>query len=121
TYETQFSYVGGRSDATRGGFVGFEQRTQVDSRNSDLRVRTTYEQGFPLTGLVKKQELLHANGTLIAETVNEYAVHAYDPSPRNGRRLPYLFRSTRKAYDLSSGQLLSTTTTTNSVDANSGG
>ncbi|MGH8239483.1 MAG: toxin TcdB middle/N-terminal domain-containing protein, partial [Steroidobacteraceae bacterium] len=123
TFETKYTYAGARSDYWRSETVGFEQRTTIDMRNN-LRRRTTFKQGFPFTGRIAKDELLKPDGvTLISETSNEYDSHSYGQQyPNVGviSKFPFLHASTTKRYDLTSA-LIATTTTTNTVDAPSGG
>ena len=113
TYTTTYAYSGGRSDPGRIASAGFEQRTEIDSRNG-LRYRTTFAQGFPFTGLLTKEELLKSDGTTpIWDRVIAPESHVY---AEGAIHFPYLRTSTTRHFDLASTALLSTETTTDTFD-----
>ncbi len=68
TYSRSYFYKGARSDTTRDLHVGFEQVTETDSRNGVIS-KTTYEQLYPRNGMVKQQDLLQSDSTVISSSV----------------------------------------------------
>lgn len=122
TFNRSYSYTAGRLDDDRRTFAGFEQRTETDARNNLIR-RETYDQLFPLVGSATKVELLQSNGTtLIAETINTYQTVTGGGTYANWA-YPYLRTSVARKREMGgtyNGVLVSTTTTTNTVDVASG-
>jgi RHS repeat-associated protein len=98
-----------------GRWVGFEEITTVDSRNG-LTTRTTYEQSFPRSGMVKKSESFQANGTtpIVASThVNQ--VETLDSTANNQRYFPYLSSVSTDQYEVGGpqdGQLITSVSKT---------
>ena len=82
-----------------GRSVGFEEITVVDSRNG-LKQKTTYEQSFPLTGMVAKAETFQPNATpiSIADPVN--LVEPLGTEANNQRYFPYVSEITSDTYEV---------------------
>jgi len=88
-----FNYTGGVQDIFR-GFNGFKSITTTNTANNVIST-TEYRQGWPYSGLVKKQTVKDTSNKLISITDNNYSLH-----PQNAR-FPYLQYSLQKNYDLS--------------------
>jgi RHS repeat-associated protein len=122
TYNQSFWYYYARRHLQGRGFEGFHSRRTIDDRNQ-IRVYEDRAQLFPHTGMVKETVVRQANDTTeISRVTNTFQAHSYG-SGTEQRFLPFVSASTATrrevggAYD---GALVSTTTTTNSVDANTG-
>jgi RHS repeat-associated protein len=123
TYNKTYSYFAARNNLMRNQFAGFGARTETDGRNGLIR-KTSYEQLFPLTGFVKSSEALQPGGTTqISLTTNTYSSIPLGAG-NDARFLPYLSQSVATRKEVGGGTfngvLLSTTTTTNSVDSATG-
>ncbi len=136
TYDLDYSYKGARRNAARGATtprlspsgnllqqaealfgpagqsVGFEEVTVVDSRNG-LKQRTTFEQLYPLVGMVKKSEVIQPDSTPISVATYTNLSQALDATANNQRYYTYLSQVGTDSYEVGgslNGQLI-----TNSV------
>ena len=125
TFKDSFSYEGALVHLKGRGFEGFYRVQSQDDRTNFL-VRAFFNQLFPKTGTVSKNELYQDDGTtLIARTVNTLTVQSYDnPNATNeGRKLPFASQSVLTNYamgGITNGSLISTATTTNLLHAATG-
>jgi RHS repeat-associated protein len=116
------SYVGAREHLQGRGFVGFESRSWIDSRDGTETVRT-YRQDFPYTGLVRASKFAQSQGgTAIVEETVDHLAFSYS-SGFNSRFFRYARQSIKKEYEVSgayNGVLLRTITQTSTVDQATG-
>jgi YD repeat-containing protein len=90
--------------ALTGRSAGFEQVTSVDGRNS-VKQRSTYEQVFPLTGMLKTAEVLQSDGTQISVMTNDNQVTELEPAVNNKRYFPHLHQASTDSYEVGTGSL----------------
>jgi RHS repeat-associated protein len=83
-YTKAYTYTAARDDADRGGFLGFQQIDEVDSRGGFI-TKAYYDQAFPKTGMINKREVYQANGTLISRTTYTNSPQALDSTAFNQR------------------------------------
>jgi len=88
TYTLTYSYSAARSHATGYGYLGFEKRTTVDSRNS-LKLEETYSQLYPSIGKLKISTLKQSNGNVIRQTTNDWWLL----QTLGGAWYPYIYNS----------------------------
>jgi hypothetical protein len=106
------------------GFLGFGKHTVIDSRNN-LRKEENFLQNpaeYQAIGLPSLVQLKQSNGTLIAEVQHTWNKLSYS-SGTSERRFPYIGQQVFKRWEAEgtyNGALLSTATTTNTIDSTSG-
>jgi RHS repeat-associated protein len=120
SYSVSYRYKGARAHLRGRGFVGFEERTRIDNRaGNQLRTVETYKQDFPYIGNVAASTVYQPDGTTRISTVaNTYQSIALG-SAGSARVLPYLRTATEAKYEAggpNNGELITSSTTTNSVD-----
>lgn len=125
SYTTSYWYYGAAMHVQGRGFAGFWKVKETDGRNG-LPHYKYFDQTFPLTGAVKKTELLQTNDlTPITTTTVTNTPVEIDSTANNKRHYFYPSTVTSQDYELSSnatynGILLRTRTSTNSFDAATG-
>jgi len=112
-YVSNYSYVGGKSHLTGGGFLGFRQTVSTDAQTG-IKSTTTYRQDYPYQGLPSSAEKRTSGGTLLNSVTNTWA---FDTNPAWGAQYhaPQLGQSVESSYELT-GALISTVTTCNTYD-----
>lgn len=122
SYTTTYWYYGAKLHLQGRGIEGFYALRTHDSRNG-LYAYDYFHTLFPYTGAVYQRDVFQANNTtLISRTQNTWTSHTYG-SGFQARSLPYTSTSMTQRYEAGgayNGALISTATTTNSVDAVSG-
>lgn len=123
TFNKTFYYVGARSHAERGSFIGFQRIDETDSRNGVIE-RKYFEQTFPVAGMLSQIERMQPNGTTpISRTVFTNTFATLDSTANNQRYFTYSSGSTTTQYEVAgtwNGALLRTMTTSNIFDTASG-
>lgn len=117
-----YYYWGGRVNLQGRGFLGFEYRSWIDSRDGTAQ-RRNYRQDFPYIGAVsyagRTQE---PSGTVINEVQSAYSTHSYG-SGFETRSFPFASTITsndREADGAYNGNLIRTTMQQISVDSTTG-
>lgn len=117
-----FYYEGARRDLQGRGFLGFSFRSWTDSRDGTAQ-RRAYRQDYPYIGAVSNARRTQEPGAVaITEDQATYASHAYG-SGFETRFFPYASQTTHLAREVGgafNGALIASSTTTNTVDANTG-
>lgn len=118
-YTQTYTYEGARQHLQGRGFLGFQVRKVVDSRNG--LVRKTYSQSsFPLSGAVYQDDLFQSNGTtLISRLTSTLTYSVLDSTSYNQRYFPYASQTVATRYEVGgpkNGQLITTTTNNFSFD-----
>jgi len=83
-YTNSYTYTAARDDADRGGFQGFQQIDETDSRGGFV-TKAFYDQAFPSTGQINRREVYQANGNLISRTTYTNSPQALDSTAFNQR------------------------------------
>ena len=113
-----YNYAGAKAHLHGRGFLGFASRTVTDAVTGTT-VETHFRQDFPFTGLVSSTET-HFGSTLISKEVNSHAQVTTGTSTESGSTDPVFInadQSVAESFDLDTGALITTTTTTSSYDA----
>lgn len=123
TYSLQsFYYQSARVHLQGRGFLGFEYRSFIDSRNNTAR-RLSYRQDFPVIGAVYDSRLTQEpSGAAIDQVQTGYWAVSYS-SGYEARIFPYVSTVTRSEYEVGgayNGALVRSSTTTNLVESNYG-
>jgi RHS repeat-associated protein len=120
TFEVSYSYAGLRMHATRKTAAEFQRTEEKDSR-SMLITRRYFEQQFPLSRMLQQTELLRPDGvTPISRTVLTNNSTLLDTALNNQRHFTFVQASVETRFDLTSGSLLSTVTTSNQYEYTGG-
>jgi RHS repeat-associated protein len=121
TYTNTFAYRGARLNLQGRGFEGFERRTVTDSRNG-VSVEATFNRTFPYTGTLASVGTYQPGGTTISLSSNTWLAHTYG-SDNETRQLPYVSAGSSSSYEVGgayNGALITSTTRSHTVDANTG-
>jgi len=113
-YTSNYSYVGGKSHLTGGGFLGFRQTVSTDAQTGIVS-KTTYRQDYPYQGLPSSAEKRTSGGTLLNSVTNAWSF-ATNPAWAAQYHVPQLTQSVESSYELT-GALISTVTTGTTYDA----
>jgi RHS repeat-associated protein len=117
-----FYYEGARRDLQGRGFLGFSFRAWVDSRDGTAQ-RRSYRQDFPFTGAVTNaRRTQEPSAVAITEDQATYASFSYG-SGFETRHFPYPSQTTHQRREVGgayNGALIASSTTINTVDANTG-
>lgn len=124
-FRINFTYEGLRLDSLRRVGLGFAKITAVDVDRNTTTI-SEYEQGFPLTGEVKKRQkwitdtgnASMAPDRLVEEVTRTYLTKFVDSAPTPDIVFPYVNDAVTKLYDLTDGLLLSVTTNSRGGDVN---
>ena len=126
TYTMTYSYEQARYHVQGRGFLGFGKHTGTDSRNG-VRTETTYLQDpaeYQAIGAASVIQVKQGSGTPITETTNTWSKVLYG-SGATERRFPFISQQVVKRYEVGEpaydGDLVSTATTVNVIDATSYG
>jgi RHS repeat-associated protein len=110
SYTQTFKYSGARRSRLR-GFEGFQMRQVTDSRTQQIR-RTSYDLLFPLTGMVKEEDLLQSDGTtVISHSTFANVAHPLDATQGQQRFFPYASNITTERREVGgpkNGELITT-------------
>ena len=112
-YSSYYTYTGGKSHLTGGGFLGFRQTLSIDAQ-TDIRSTTTYRQDYPYQGLPLTAEKRTSGGTLLNSVTNTWAFDS-NAGWSAQYHAPKLTQSVESSYELT-GTLISTVTTGNTYD-----
>ncbi len=105
-----YQYAEARMQSGGRGFLGYGKLITTDAQTGVV-TETTYRQDFPYTGMPSSTVVKTAGGTLLSESTNTW------DSKQNGKVYqPWLKSSPEKGYDLATGALLKTITTTQTTD-----
>lgn len=122
SYTTSFNYFNALFDTSGRGYLGFERKRTVDSRDNILH-EETFRQEFPYTGSLKKYtQKQPGSSTTIVEVNNTLQLHLYE-SGTALRSLPYVAQTVQQRYEVGgayNGRLLQTNTTNQTVDSVTG-
>lgn len=103
--ETNYTYVGLRTDLLGRGSLGFEKVVSTN-KQTNVTTATTYSQDFPTVGLVLTEEAKHSNGTVLGTTTNTARYF----STIAGAYFPYVRQTVVTRKDLDGTALPSSTT-----------
>ena len=112
-YVSTYTYVGGKSHVTGGGFLGFRQTLSTDAQG--IKSTTTYRQDYPYQGLPSTAEKRTGANVLLNSVTNTWAF-ATNPGWSAQYHVPKLTGSVESSYELT-GALISTVTTGTTFDA----
>lgn len=98
TFTQSFSYAGATRNLQGRGFEGFDATRARDHR-SDLLTYTYYYRGFPLTGIVRQEDLVQANDVTLIRRVQNSATSFPLGVGYETRAFPYVSRSIVDAYE----------------------
>jgi RHS repeat-associated protein len=118
----QFSYEGARIGVTGRGFLGFAARSWVDSRTG-VQQRSEYRQDFPLVGAVKlARNTRVSNNTTFSEVQTTYqtSISGGTGEQRYLVNASQVTSSERELNGAYNNSLVRTSTTTNTMDWNTG-
>jgi RHS repeat-associated protein len=126
TYSMTYSYQQARMHLQGRGYLGFNKRTTTDSRNG-VRVEETYLQDpaeYQAIGAPSLVQVKQSSGTLIRQITNNWLKLTYS-SGTSERRFPYIATQVVERHEVQvggpyNGNIISTATTTNTVDSTSG-
>ena len=105
-----YQYAEARMQSGGRGFLGYGKLITTDVQTGVV-TETTYRQDFPYIGMPSSTVVKTAGGTLLSESTNTW------DSKQNGKVYqPWLKSSLEKGYDLATGALLKTITTTQTTD-----
>ncbi|WP_163370505.1 RHS repeat-associated core domain-containing protein [Endozoicomonas acroporae] len=105
-----YQYAEARMQSGGRGFLGYGKLITTDAQTGVV-TETTYRQDFPYTGMPSSTVVKTAGGTLLSESTNTWDIK------QNGKVYqPWLKSSLEKGYDLATGALLKTITTTQTTD-----
>lgn len=120
TYSVTESYFGARVNLQGRGFLGFERKREIDSRNS-LQSNDYYYRTFPFTGLLSGRKVYQSNGsTLISEVATTPASsgqYTLDSTANNQRYFPFVTQSTANQYEYPSGAWVTQTVSSWTYDS----
>ncbi|HZF27213.1 MAG TPA: FG-GAP-like repeat-containing protein, partial [Steroidobacteraceae bacterium] len=124
TYTMTYTYQQARQHLQGRGFLGFSKRTETDGRNY-VRSETTYLQDpaeYQAIGAPSLLQVRQNSGELILEVASTWNKVTYS-SGTSARRFPYISSQVVKRYEVGNfynGSLVSTATTSNTIDSTSG-
>lgn len=120
TFNVTESYFGARVNLQGRGFLGFDRKREIDSRNS-LQSNDYYYRTFPFTGLPSGRKVYQSNGsTLISEVATSPASagqYTLDSTANNQRYFPFVAQSTANQYEFPSGAWVTQTVTSWTYDS----
>jgi len=112
-----YTYAGAKANLHGRGFLGFASRIVEDASTGTI-VTTNFRQDFPFTGIVSSTETRHG-ATLLSRETNTHASSVTGTSTETGSTDPvfiYTSQSVAESFDLDTGVLITTTTTTSTYD-----
>jgi RHS repeat-associated protein len=119
TYQLSHSYYNSNLDLRGRGWLGFERRTAIDSRDGIVNTET-YSQSFPHVGMAKNILARQSDGTTRIREITSTLSSLSFGSGYESRSFPYVSQSVEDSYEAGgplNGQLITRANTTTAVDS----